>query len=370
MAQALEAHKFNSTQARYDEYEIQSISLFDGLHDFTNNELTYYQKLNNLLPTLDDKKQSMIDDENKLKQIIKDYNIFIIALANNEQELNNIDLSISFEIDLIWRVHLLSTSQYFDDCMLRFGKIIKYKYNQNINKLSIDSNGFKDILSSIIDINEYDINKNIITIDLNMFKNYIHEYLRFITNFGEYNILNHNLFDYTKTMTRYRYFMYLKYISVDNNQSNLYLIPTSDILLLWYCHIIYNTAKYIEFSSQLFKSHKPLKYDFLCLRKMTNDDILKTQNLWENYFGKNSYKDYSFNNFVFNDRILMKKKKIIIMQIRKVDIMWNINKIILMIKFIIIMMKEMIILIWRIKDFVILERIENVHYVLVSFFMK
>ena len=304
MASALQAHKFESTQARYDEYEIQSISLYDGLHNLTTRELSFYKKLNKLLPSIQSKQQAFIDNIN-LNQIIKDYNLYLTALANNKQEMDDLNIDISFEIDLIWRVHILSTNDYENDCNFKFGKIIDYKYNSNINDLHLDSEGFRNILSSVIDINEYDLNKNFISIDLGTFKNMIYEYIRFITNFEEYSIYDQNLFDFQKCMTRYRYFMYLKYISSDNNIANsIHLIPTSDVLLLWYCHIIYSPSNYLTFSKQLFNLNHMLKYQFFTLRKIENDDILQTQNLWENYFGKFSYRDYSFMNFVFDDSVL------------------------------------------------------------------
>eukprot|EP01084_Bolivina_argentea_P075712 137214_1 len=189
----LKSKKFGSTQARYDEYEIQSISLFEGISDLTSNELSFYRKLNEYLPTLQDKKESITNNEEKLTQLIKDYNLLLFAWTTNENEMTNINIEISLEIDLIWRVHQLFTANYHKDCMKQFGKVINYKYrniNYNNSPLHINSNDFKNILNSVIDMNSNVNNLNFISIDMNKFKKMLLYYCMYISQFDKYQLYN------------------------------------------------------------------------------------------------------------------------------------------------------------------------------------
>eukprot|EP01084_Bolivina_argentea_P131815 232615_1 len=216
---ALKQNNFVSTQSRYDEYEVQSISLYENLHAFSQKEISFYHKLNAYLPTIQAKKASLIDDEVNLKQIIKAYNLLLCAWSNNAVEMKNLNIDISIEIDVIWRVHLLSTTRFYTDCMEQFGELINYK-PMNISMGEMDSESFHSLLSSLVTKQN-----RILSMDLNVFKQMLSEYCSFITDFGGY-IQNNKSFDIDKAMVRYRYFMYLRYIS-NNNGSNLCLVPTA-----------------------------------------------------------------------------------------------------------------------------------------------
>eukprot|EP01083_Nonionella_stella_P020882 57932_1 len=291
---ASDQNNLRSTQDRYEEYEIESISLYESLHDFSHKETSFYQKLNAYLPTIQAKKAALVDNEVKLKQNIKDYNLLLWAWSNNADEMTKLNIDISIEIHLIWRVHLLSTSQYYVDCMEHFGELINYKPT-NISMKEMNSESFHLILSPLIPIDAYKKEQNrVLSIEFNVFKQMLFEYCAFITDFGVY-VQNDGSFDVDKAMVRYRYFMYLRYIS-NENRSNLCLVATADILLLWHCHIIYNSSNYLDFSIQLFGSTTMLKYDFVCIQSAQNMDIQQTETLWDTYFGIGSYRDHTFNN--------------------------------------------------------------------------
>eukprot|EP01083_Nonionella_stella_P170308 579304_1 len=298
IASTRKASQIASSQIRYTEYEIDTISWYEGLTVLTTKELAFYNRFNAILPTIQEKKAFIVDNEEQLLRSMRDYNLLLFASHKCENQMESTNIEVSIAVDLLWRTHLLSTTHYYTDCMEKFGQLINYKH-YNTHSLTTDSTQFQKTLLDSINTNDvpHKLN-NIISIELHVFKRMLQEYCLFITRVGELNLSN-NPFDVNKAIVRYRYFMYLKHITCED-RATLRLVPTSDILFLWYCHIIYLPSIYLEFSRTLLNQDSMLRCDFFWLCPIQNSDVKETSALWNTHFGIRSYVDYAFDNFIFD----------------------------------------------------------------------
>ena len=245
--------------------ELFDDKLKDELSKIAMNQLNFFRSINQWYTELLINDQ-YDDKEGNSKQfwenVIIDYENYMTNLSQNI----NSTPPISLEMELIWRVHLLSPQIYVKDCVRQFGRIINHNCDDpKTNYIRHNSNNFRnEVLKNPNPGNTGFIGPDLIMTDA------LKRQCKFIRK-----IIKVNLFDPINKNkigdSVERYEKFLKAMWAENKPQGLIMVPTLDIDLIWHSHqlnlglciIIYilNTKKRGQYFGQLCTMKKVLIYN-------------------------------------------------------------------------------------------------------------
>ena len=359
-AQSLELIPKNPSFAHDDEgkqsQEDTILSAMDELYiDLTNanlidiakNQIDFSNKVHFQI-TL---KQAQNNNEN-IEHYIKGYKKFMENLHSilvDKDNASNIENKISsvavlihemgIETELLWRVHMLNSLSYYQDCMRSFGQIMPFFIDPNQLKINMirlyyDNNININITNNIDngEDNKNNIDNNI-SLSFNTSINLVDatkRQLEFI------NGMNRTFFKsskkismdhdklLSKSLVRYCAFLMLKKIQIKLGV-HFSLVPRIDIHLLWHSHLL-NPISYHNTCQKIFANDNNNNNNSCGPIFNHNDEIdidgsaliqngIKTKNLWNNTFENfqnNDISNYENDSFKFISVTLIKYHNIII----------------------------------------------------------
>ena len=212
--------------------EIFDETLTKELQDTAQNQLNFFKIINQWYSELlindyyDYNKQG--NSRIYWESIIIDYEHFMAKLAEDSY----FNPSMSMELELIWRVHLLNPQCYVSDCLRKFGKIIDHSCAEpHVQYIRHNTKRFrKKVLKQGRHLARTGfIGSNLIMIDA------LKRQCKFIRKIFKINLFTPiTLTNIHDSITRYNAFLQL--IWRPDKPSGLIMVPTLDIDLIWHSH--------------------------------------------------------------------------------------------------------------------------------------
>eukprot|EP01083_Nonionella_stella_P306564 1074128_1 len=256
------------------------------------NQLNFFRALNQWYSSL------LIEDQytdkqenNKLfwESIIMDYEMYMDKIAADPSSENTMrhriphssEITISLEMELVWRIHVLNPQCYVSDCIRKFGKIIgRTKQWQNHTRHNT-TNFRRNVLK-----NQSPANTGFISPDLVM-TDAIKRQCKFIRKMIKINMFYPiTLADIKAAITRYDQF--LQAMWAPDKPQGLVMVPTLDLDLIWHSHQL-NPIGYHSFCTTRSPHRRLVWHD-----DNLGDDVLArnglgTQQFWDSRYGAGTY---------------------------------------------------------------------------------
>eukprot|EP01083_Nonionella_stella_P014931 41823_1 len=279
--------------------QVQAVSYFAAdpalqqeLETVSMNQLNFFRALNQWYSSL------LIEDQYTEKQennklfwegIIMDYEMYMDKIAADpSSEItmrhsipHSSEITISLEMELVWRIHVLNPQCYVSDCIRKFGKIIgRTKQWQNHTRHNT-TNFRRNVLK-----NQSPANTGFISPDLVM-TDAIKRQCKFIRKMIKINMFYPiTLADIKAAITRYDQF--LQAMWAPDKPQGLVMVPTLDLDLIWHSHQL-NPIGYHSFCTTRSPHRRLVWHD-----DNLGDDVLRvngvsTQQFWNSRYGANTY---------------------------------------------------------------------------------
>ena len=206
------------------------MKLKEELSKIAMNQLNFFRAINQCYTELlinDQYSEKRGNSKQFWEDIIIDYEQYMVKLAEDI----NITIPMSLEIELIWRIHLLSPQNYINDCMRQFGKIIgHYCIDPKMKYIRHNSSKFrKEILKNLNPGNTGFIGPDLIMTDA--LKRQC-KFIRKIIKINMFNPIDKNKIN--SSIARYEKF--LETMWAENKPQGLIMVPTLDIDLIYHLH--------------------------------------------------------------------------------------------------------------------------------------
>eukprot|EP01084_Bolivina_argentea_P006764 12800_1 len=267
--------------------QVQAVSYFAAdpalqqeLETVSMNQLNFFRALNQWYSSL------LIEDQYTEKQennklfwegIIMDYEMYMDKIAADPSS----EITVSIEMELVWRIHLLNPQCYVNDCMRKFGKLIS-RTKEWQNHTRHDSNNFRrNVLN-----NQPPANTGFISPDLVM-TDAIKRQCKFIRKMIKINMFDPITLDKIKASI-IRYDQFLQSMWAPNKPQGLVMVPTLDLDLIWHSHQL-NPIGYYTFCTTRSPHKRLVTHD-----DNLGDDVLArnglgTQQFWDSRYGAGTY---------------------------------------------------------------------------------
>ena len=224
-----------------------------NLIDIAKNQIDFFTKLH-FLTTLQEA-QNNNENMNHYTTSYKKFMEQLHSILVDKNNANNIENKISsvavlihemrIETELLWRVHMLNSLSYYQDCMRSFGQImpffidpnqlkinmIRLYYDNNIN-INITNNNNIDNNNSC----SYPFNISIDLIDATQRElKFINEMNKTFFQSSQVSMDHDKVL--SKSLLRYCAFLMLKKIQIKIG-AQFALVPRNDMDLLWHSHLL------------------------------------------------------------------------------------------------------------------------------------
>ena len=188
--------------------------------------------------------------------------------------------SVSLEVELVWRIHLLSPQHYVADCMRHFGRVIGHKCNDSnaVYPIRLHHKGQKQEANGT----------GFISAELKM-TDAIKRQCDFMQKMLKMNLNIEGFVGDKIDSAIDRYEQFLTAMWAPYKQQDLIFVPTVDIDLIWHSHQL-DPVGYQSFCIQKSPNRRLVSHDdnisSSTLRKMEK----RTESFWNREYGAGTYK--------------------------------------------------------------------------------